>query len=666
MSLAAPNTAAERAREGAESPDILRTEDVFQFNGTSVIAGQVEEIGGVPTRKVLPVPNGVLEQASSLVREFERAPVDEQDKVRTRMMRLRDRGGKNNILTLAAGIALAVILVGGVGGCNKPNNQNNTPGISAPAVPGGELATKSFPLTAVDNGHWDEQGSLNFMVPENQYWGIEVVEIEGRTVILFTVKAPGEDEKFQYVDCDSLLECATAGVAKNLEGTELFDGLKAYSATVNKDSGKAYLKVTAGGMPRKADIGFNGLDNLEISNIAIEPSFDAFSFTMNYEEESGVEVPYIYAGGGAPIYIKKNLVTGALSEVNVSSECDLPHRDTESGFWYHSKLVNVGGAAECRLVWAETIEDLISDTTQYIGALNAGGPTNMRFQVRGDIAVFQRDDPVNGKKLYYAVVESYCGDGTCDDDEDGVSCPEECAVIPPDGDDDAGGGDDDVDAGGGDDDVDAGGGDDDLDAGGEDVTPIDLCEFAETNVNIIDGECTFHNCDPEKQILDVVGKCSFEVYLGGENPTILTIDGGYGLNLLDKAGDFLYGKYDVDDNGNDWGTKFGNYGLGVDGTKYGGEERSDGNEYYVYCEEGKISMYWIDANGDRELIESLEAGEDGIYFVDENPLDDPDIIDKKGGGCSAGPGNSSRQQFELLLLLGLAITALRRRNGKEA
>lgn len=151
------------------------------------------------------------------------------------------------------------------------------------------------------------------------------------------------------------------------------------------------------------------------------------------------------------------------------------------------------------------------------------------------------------------------------------------------------------------------------------VTPT-ACDFAKAKISVKIGDCALENCtDP---LVDIKGKCTVEIDLGKTNPVVLEIDGTYGVDLLEKIGALLAGKYRVKDNGNHFNTVMGDFGTGVEGTTYSGELPDD-THYIFGCEEGSVNLYWKPKNGPKQLLGNFKDGKSQTFDIN-NPQPQPE------------------------------------------
>ncbi len=411
--------------------------------------------------------------------------------------------------------------------------------------------------------------------------------------------------------------------------------------------------------------------------------------TMKLIEEGGVKYLVHNVGGG---FAKLNLTTGEKTISNGNTSCDEPFRDPESGDWIGSKFGNYGGPVHCRVVKANSIEALFGSMQFIPGLLVQPAPVGVtgegrNAEIQGEVMVLEArmKNPANPaqllpSKVYYGVVMEWCGNGQCGAGEDNASCAADCpvVVVPPDagapdaGTPDAGNpppdagtpppdaGNPPPDAGtpppdAGNPPPDAGNpppdaGNPPPDAGNPPLQ--ELCGDGQDNDNdgktdCLDPECSPHankitfvsgqeNCNAtacetteDFETIDMQGQCTFSIDLGGQNPVVLTIDGSYSIDFLNTIGELLSGKYKVVDNGNQFGTVFGNSVTGVTGTTYEGESNplNQGPAmYHLECKDGQITLY---VNG--EEIETLSAGEEGTY-----DLDNPVPVGADAGGSDGG------------------------------
>ena len=586
------------------------------------------------------------------------------------MKKLRDmsRGSIGRILQ-TAGLGCAAM----AGACVAQtdvdtNSDHNLPEMS------GQFGTTELALTGSDAAHF----GLPQQVPWSEWDDDrpEITEYEGKKVIVFNrgiMQADGTKQgRIFYVECDQLEKCITDSVPQEIKGLQ--ENFPAFynskfpddpispdqvfsfgDGVVFKDAAGKYKLLTTGPVLEFfADLKKNQYGVLEASN------FESPPFIL----EGTGPVPV----NGVPHLISSekltNLHTFETQELGYSTSggCSgiAPHFSEEGSWVVAVKGKYEGWSSVCEFVVAATLDDLINKVgikyLKNVNEFNAGADTVEAPRIGQNVLIYIIESSL-GSILYYAVVQPYCGDGNADQGETFGSCPQDVPFVPTDtvtNPDTPDGGSTGPETQGMDISLDTALADtvDKVDTAidtPQDITPTPVdtsqdvilppdvesdvvvppldgdtsndakpdiespCDFAEANVNITEGACLLKNC--EDPSVDITGECTAEVDLGGSKPVILQINGTYQLDMLEKAGVLLAGMYELDDNGNNFGTDFGSYGVNPAGTVYGGEEavKGDPDVYKVWCKEGKIIVSY-----DGEEIAVLNAGEEVTFDKGED------------------------------------------------
>lgn len=587
------------------------------------------------------------------------------------------RAGALGKLAAVLALAGAGLGIASMSGCASPDDDNRGKvGSQISALSAADVDTLGEPVAAA----WTEAG-------DNRP---QISEMDGNKVVTFI---RGGD--VCYVDCAELEDCLT------VETPETVDGLLDISYTTaaiyqTSGGGVKIIFKPAGDVVYEMDIDY--VDGVLIaSGDPTLPPGSEMGSSFSYMKVDG-EPHLLWYGGGAAL---RNLNTGEDSLPGLSGSymgiCGTPHQD-EGGVAIGSFLYDptVGGSVDsyCRLHSAPTLAGLAEVLgSDFIASQNIDGTNLTNPRSFGNILIYVRND-ADGNRIYYAIapiVPPADGGGEPTPDSGPDPTPDSdsgTGDASPGGSDGPGAPADDAGTDGPTPDPDAGEGEGEDDAGtdidgsptpedgpttpredggpepkpdaNQDIPPNpDECVLDPGTVRITEGSCLFDQC--EDQFAQVSGQCTFEVDLGRENPVIIEIDGTYSMDLLERLGGLLRGSYRVVDDGNEMGTVYGDFGAGVSGTTYGGEEQAAENRYRVFCEEGSIVITFrgqeiARLSGGEELTFDTQTGE---VITAENP-------DQPGCSCAAAGSipNSTPQSLVLgSLLLGLA--ALFRRSRKK-